>query len=192
MAIKEQTPDCTTSRVKELDYDTNQWIYEQTPDKLYRYTLGTKGVRPLICFGINPSTASPHNLDPTVRNVEAFAKICGYDSFIMLNLYPMRATNPNAMDKEANLIEIEKNLQAMERIFALGNCDIWAAWGTLITKRPYLKDCLRDIVALTKKYNCNWITIGSRSKAGHPHHPLYLNRENRPVAFDIEDYLQTL
>ncbi len=182
----------TVSKVKELPYNTDEWIYEQSECKLYRQTLGTKGRKPLICFGINPSTASPHDLDPTVRNVETFAKIHGYDSFIMLNIYPMRATNPNDMDKEINQVEHKLNLDAMERLFQQGECDIWAAWGTLIEKRKYLKTCLKDIVELTNKYNCNWHTIGKRSKAGHPHHPLYLNHKSAIETFDITEYLASL
>ena len=51
-----------------------EWIYEKNEDNTARYVLGTIGAHPLACFGINPSTAEPNNLDPTVRRVQLVAK----------------------------------------------------------------------------------------------------------------------
>lgn len=38
------------------DYDVSQWLYVPNFYSEYRYILGTRGERPLICIGINPST----------------------------------------------------------------------------------------------------------------------------------------
>ena len=65
----------------------------------------------------------------------------------------------------------------IEEILKDGEFDIWAAWGTLIETEQYLKDCLEGIVKIAEKYGCHWYTIGERTKAGHPHHPLYLRRD---------------
>ena len=35
------------------------WIYERTNDNLFRFILGRDGKNPLVCFGVNPSTAVP-------------------------------------------------------------------------------------------------------------------------------------
>ena len=74
------------------DYDRDRWLY--TPDYYaeYRYLLGTRGRNPLICIGINPSTAEPDNLDNTLKSVERIAAGNGYDSFLMFNVYAQRAT----------------------------------------------------------------------------------------------------
>lgn len=61
-----------------------RWLYERTTDNAVRFVLGTIGANPLICFGINPSTAEPGNLDPTVNYVSSIATSNGYDSFVML------------------------------------------------------------------------------------------------------------
>jgi hypothetical protein len=67
---------------------------------------------------------------------------------------------------------------------------IWAAWGTIIEKREYLRSCVFDMIEIGKKYNANWFTVGKRSKkAGHPHHPLYLKKDSLIEPFDIETYL---
>ena len=54
-----------------------------TPTPSTRYILGTRGEKPLICVGINPSTARPGALDPTLKSVERIARNSGFDSFIM-------------------------------------------------------------------------------------------------------------
>ena len=46
-----------------------EWIYINTDDNKYRFVLGTKGEHPLICLGVNPSTATPQKLDTTLSNL---------------------------------------------------------------------------------------------------------------------------
>ena len=77
----------------------NAWIYDHSEPKA-RYALGRKGIRPFVCFGVNPSTATPARLDPTVASVARFTEDHGYDGWLMLNLYPQRATNPDKMHKK--------------------------------------------------------------------------------------------
>ena len=49
------------------DYEVSDWLYVPNRYDEYRYILGTIGKNPVICVGINPSTAAPNNLDPTDR-----------------------------------------------------------------------------------------------------------------------------
>ena len=55
-------------------YDAEKWLYVPDFYTEYRYLLGTRGEKPLVCIGINPSTAEPDRLDPTLHraNMEAF------------------------------------------------------------------------------------------------------------------------
>lgn len=182
----------TVARVKDLSYDENVWIYKQSEDRKYRFALGKKGKKSLICFGVNPSTASPEDLDPTLKIVESMAIKHGYDGYIMFNLYPMRATDPNYMDKRVNEEAAKENLKVIEKILVTGKYDIWAAWGTLIVKRNYLSDCLQRIEAITDRCGCQWYTMGEKSKDGHPHHPLYLKKDSKMDKFDINKYLSNL
>ena len=75
-------------------YDAGRWLYVPDFYTDYRYILGTRGERPLICIGINPSTAAPDDLDNTLKSVERIALGNGFDSFIMFNVYAQRATRP--------------------------------------------------------------------------------------------------
>ena len=178
----------------ESSYDKSKWIYIPDKDTDYRYILGTVGKHPLFVVGINPSTARPSDPDHTIQSVERIAKNNGFDSYITLNVYAQRATNPNDMDKEINVHLHEENLKAIESVFkaCTESPVIWAAWGTLLNKRKYLADCLVDVVALSDKYNAKWCKVGKVSKDGHPHHPLYLKKDSVIEEFDIIDYLSKL
>ena len=73
------------------DYDVSRWLYVPNHYSEYRYILGTRGRKPLICMGINPSTAAPDALDPTLQSAQRIALSNGYDSFLMFNIYAQRA-----------------------------------------------------------------------------------------------------
>ena len=165
--------------------------YEQKPYQPYRYVLGRVGRRPLVCIGINPSTAQPGALDPTLKSVERLASANGFDSWIMFNVYPQRATNPNDMDKTPDRALCDENLRWLRAVLARTEPTMWAAWGTLIEKRAYLPGLMREMVALTRERDIPWVTFGPRSKKGHPHHPLYLRKDSTPEPFDVENYLNT-
>jgi hypothetical protein len=175
-----------------MAYDTHKWIYETDQKDDIRYVLGTKGDKPLLCFGINPSTAKPDDLDNTLKSVERLALSNGFDSWVVMNIYPQRATDPNDMHKALNDEIHSKNMKFIEQIISTNNTTIWAAWGTLIEKRSYLINCLLDIFDLSQKYKCNWVSIGNNSKKGHPHHPLYLSSIERIMKFNIKKYISEL
>jgi len=175
-----------------MSYDKNKWIYHNGVQNKIRYILGTKGENPVLCFGINPSTAKPEELDKTLMFVERLAKNNGYDSWIMMNIYPQRATDPNDIHFEIDNTIHQKNLAFIEKILQQNKLDIWAAWGNLIEKRPFLKECLQDIYSLTTKYKCNWYHLGKKTKKGHPHHPLFLKSTTSPEAFRIKSYINNL
>ena len=169
------------------------WIYDHD-EPLSRYSLGQEGNNPLICFGVNPSTAVPGNLDPTVASVARFAQEQDYDGWIMFNLYPQRATNPDKMHKHFQKPIHDKNIEAIQTLLKNlpDGLDVWCAWGTLIEKRQYLIRCMKDIAEVLKKNECNCYTRGNISKAGHPHHPLYLRKESPMDVFDLEKYLELI
>ena len=186
------TFDQALNSIPDKDYDEKKWIYVPASYSEYRYILGTRGENPLICIGINPSTAEPDNLDNTLKSVERIAAYNGYDSFIMFNVYPQRATNPDDMDREMNCLLHDENLKAFRYILSLYSSGrhpaIWASWGNLIEKRPYLVDMVMDMIDVGKQYGAVWYSCGKISKRGHPHHPLYLKRDAVPEVFDIESY----
>ncbi len=177
-------------------YDSAKWLYVPDFYTEYRYILGTRGENPLICVGINPSTAEPDNLDNTLKSVARIAEGNGFDSWMMFNVYAQRATNPDDMDRQLNGELHRQNMAAFEHILAgVGTGiqpSIWAAWGTIIEKRAYLPSCVQEMIALGEKYNARWLCAGKLSVKGHPHHPLYLRKDERVRPFDVRTYLDTL
>ena len=172
------------------NYDIEKWLYVPNSYSEYRYILGTRGKNPLICIGINPSTAAPDALDPTLKSVERIAHANGYDSFLMFNVYAQRATRPDDMEKAMNPLLHGENRKAFRYLLSLSPAPaVWAAWGNIIEKRDYLKDCMRDFLEDGKNVGAKWFTAGPLLKSGHPHHPLYLRKDTRLLDFDIEAYL---
>ena len=175
------------------DYDIEKWIYAPNFYSEYRYILGTRGKNPLICIGINPSTAEPDNLDNTLKSVERIALGNGFDSFIMFNVYAQRATSPDDMEKQCNLQLHKENLEAFRYVLSISEKPaVWAAWGAIIEKRKYLPDCVRDMAAVGQEYGASWYCAGAITKKGHPHHPLYLRKDEKLKEFPIDSYLDSL
>ena len=178
------------------DFDREKWLYIPDHYAEYRYLLGTRGVNPLICIGVNPSTAAPEALDNTLKSVQRIAAGNGYDSFLMFNVYAQRATRPDDMDRARNERLHRENMTAfryvLDQVGEGYRPAVWAAWGAVIEKRSYLPDCVRDMVKIGLEYNAVWLCAGKRSKKGHPHHPLYLRKDEKVYGFDVEEYLDSL
>ena len=173
-------------------YDPEKWLYVPDFYTEYRYILGTRGKNPLICIGVNPSTAAPDDLDNTLKSVERITTGNGFDSFIMFNVYAQRATRPQDMEREINEALHRENMAAFAYILA--NCEsipaVWAAWGNIIEMRGYLKRCVSDMIDIGERYGAKWYTAGSRSRRGHPHHPLYLKKTSGLDDFDVRSYVR--
>ena len=177
------------------DYDRSLWLYVPDFYTEYRYVLGTRGEKPVICTGINPSTAEPDNLDPTLKSVSRIAAGNGFDSWLMFNVYAQRATRPDDMDLLRNEMLHAENMKAFRALLEISAATdhtpvIWAAWGAIIEKRGWLKDCVRDMAILAETYKAKWVCAGNCSKSGHPHHPLYLKKNECFKPFDLKEYLE--
>ncbi len=166
------------------------WSYITNKDNSARYSLGKIGTNLLFCIGVNPSTATPVKLDPTLARVDAFAFRKGYDGWIMLNVYPQRSTDPKRMHAERDETIHLQNLQVIKKLIATHKkADIWAAWGTEIDRREYLIPCLRDIAG-TIGYSKNWLRLNALTQKGHPSHPSRLPNNSEFEPFDIAEYLR--
>ena len=98
-----------------MNYTIN--IYETDSENTARFILGNKLEKPLFVVGLNPSTANEKVPDPTIRKVMGFAERKGFDSFVMLNLYPQRATNPNDLHQDIDNNLLSENLKAQLWVF---------------------------------------------------------------------------
>lgn len=187
--------DARNKTPKKLDYNEKEWIYIPKSYEEYRYVIGTVGKKPLVCIGINPSTAKPNKLDKTLQSVERITRANKFDSFIMLNIYAQRSTKPDMVEESLNKFLHDENMKAFEYILGITKyCrpHIWAAWGENIQNYSYYLQCLEDIVEIANKYNADWYWVKDYGKLGHPRHPLYLERNTQIRKFDINAYLTML
>ena len=155
----------------------NGWLYEyeETAESQIingyevtgvRYVLGekfnTSCKKALICIGINPSTAIPEQLDPTLKRVQKYAKNSGeYGAWYMLNVYPQRATNPDDMDIEPDMEIHRNNLTAIKNLLSeIGNKE-------------------KGINGIISLFNANYHfkAYGSTAK-GCPKHPLVMSNND--------------
>jgi hypothetical protein len=173
-------------------YEVADWLYVPNRYEEYRYILGTRGKHPVICVGINPSTAAPNDLDPTLKSAQRIAHANGYDSFLMFNVYAQRATRPDDMERERNQWLHDENMKAFAYLLSIAGerPAVWAAWGAIIEKRGYLSDCVREMVEMGNRAGAVWYHAGPFSVKGHPHHPLYLKSNTPLEPFDIGAYLE--
>ena len=174
--------------MKDRDDIPEGWLY--LGDNKIRYVLGQPGIRNMLVFGVNPSTASPgeKNLDPTIRKVRKLTAEAGYDGWIMVNLYPLRATDIGKLPEKADKKLIENTLRVLTAIDQSYRIDaIWAAWGNLIETRFYLGEILYDIQEILVG-DYQWFYRGSLTKKGNPRHPLYMKSGEDFNWFPVADY----
>lgn len=189
----------------------NDWIYENNDDNTERYILAhffkSRPHKILLCIGVNPSTATPEKLDPTLESLENIAMIRDYDGWCMFNLSSQRSTNPNGMRKAKNVYENDKNIgyfkEALQKFSKYNiDVDICAAWGNLIDKRAYLTDNLLSMYKIASKEH--WVScygIKEQEKIdknkiltvkGNPRHLLPLHPKFKKKieieTFTINDY----
>lgn len=154
------------------------WLYKNNTNNTARFTIGEYNnitEKTLICVGINPSTATPNNLDHTLLKVKSIAINHNYVNWIMINVYPQRATNPNKLHIIFNKQFHSENMNEIQNLLlTFTNADILFAYGNLISKRLYLKNCLTDIMNLIKNSNFNGsLFCIKKTIKGNPIHPLY-------------------
>ncbi|GAB6855905.1 hypothetical protein JCM13591A_00100 [Microbacterium xylanilyticum] len=165
------------------------WIYRRSADNSARFVLGTVGVNPLVCVGVNPSTAEPGAADHTVSKLAGFASRNGFDSWVMLNLYPQRSTDPTGMHAVFDAGLQAENERHIAEFLDGRRLSLLAAWGETIATRPYLLQMLAGIVSVARWAGCSWTSIGDLTKSGHPRHPSRAHYAWPLQDFDVESYL---
>jgi hypothetical protein len=171
-----------------MEYAIN--LYKNNQDNTARYVLGNPLNKPLIALGLNPSEADEKTPDPTIRKVIGFAERNGFDSFIMLNLYPQRTPYPKKL--HTNIVDelAEENMKQIDLILSnISNPVILACWGDTIGIRRYFKQCIKQIHDVAKDKNAQWLKIGDPTRSGHPRHPLYAAYHLGLTTFEVEQYI---
>ena len=155
-----------------------------------RFALLKSGKRMLYVFGVNPSTATESRSDSTMRKVIGFVERNGFDGFAMMNIYPLRSTNPFSLPKEINEELHQNNLAEIKKVIGNENNPVvLLAFGNSIGAAPYLKKCLSDIVSMLQPLHPQWKQIGNLTKRGSPRHPSRASYSLDLQDFDVTKYL---
>lgn len=82
-------------------------------DNMMRFVLQKVGAKPLVVLGLNPSTADDSTPDNTIRRIMHLAEHNGFDSFVMFNVYPLRATKPKDLPYDIDYDIHNRNLECI-------------------------------------------------------------------------------
>ncbi len=153
-------------------------------DTIYRYWLLRSWDARLrrVCFiCLNPSTADAHTDDPTLVKVQTYARLWGYGSVTVVNLFAYRATDPAELGiytraggdpvGPLNFDIIER--EAKES--ALVVC-AWGKGGEFLNRAAGIVEMLHDLKCAPHALRLN--------KDGSPAHPLYLPFNLKPFPME--------
>lgn len=161
-------PDSVTREHTDPDGKRSRAVY--SPCMAYRYDLVRRwdaGGRAALFIGLNPSTATEAQNDPTVERCERRARAMGFGAFRMGNIFALRATDPRDMRAHAEPVGAltDAHLRAAALWADLIVC-AWGAHGIHLGREGAVINLLR---ATGKPLHVLGLT-----KAGAPRHPLYL------------------
>ncbi len=152
----------------------------------YRYSLHRRWSldkkKDCMFIMLNPSTADETTDDPTIRRCIGFAKQFGFGSLTVVNLFPIRATNPNRIKNRINNHSnfwLDNHLHIMKAAKKAGI--IIAAWGNGPSN---IKDGIKEqSIAVCKHLDDFDVQCLGTTKAGNPKHPLYLANNTKLELF---------
>ncbi|MGW1043658.1 DUF1643 domain-containing protein [Streptomyces sp. NPDC002547] len=145
------------------------------PRYTHRYALtrtwepgGTHAVFVLL----NPSEATAHQDDATLRRLVGFARREGHGGLVLANAFAVRSKSPYILDTHspaALAATVGEHNDALLRLLAQEAGDVvvgWGTWGRVFSRAAAVEQLLTGSGARL------W-ALGL-TKDGHPRHPLYL------------------
>ena len=177
-----------------MEYKDVECLAENLNGFKCRFYLKKDGENPLIVIGLNPSTADETTPDATMRKVIGFINkwnersSYNFDSFIMLNLYPLRETSPDVLNQthEFNAILHERNMEIIsDTLNQHPNAKILLCYGDSIESVRWLKYCRDEILKLMVRHEgCSLFSLGNLTNMKNPRHPSRL-----AYSIDMQPYL---
>lgn len=156
------------------------------PEEPYRYMLKRVwdfGLPRVFFVGLNPSTATAEQDDPTIRREYGFAKSWGCGGFLKANICAFRSTDPMGLRSTLNPYGPlnDEYIAATARAFADQNWLVVAAWGALSGEPKWLHTRAEQVLTILRKHSdVHAIRITAQ---GMPEHPLYLPKNLAPVLY---------
>lgn len=150
----------------------------------YRYDL-CRVWRPekgrVLWVMLNPSVADHELDDPTIRRCVGFAKSWGYGGITVVNLFALRATDPNKLKQHKDPVGPENDDWIHWWSVLDGTKEVVAAWGSYVRS---MSDRRRDLTVenLFSQWGIKLCCLGL-TKDGFPKHPLYTSAGTKPMRY---------
>lgn len=144
--------------------------------KAHRYTLERNAleaggeVRTLTVIMVNPSTATEHADDPTIRKVQGFALRNGFNRVLVGNLFSLRSTDIKGLANVEDPRGGRPNLEAIARMIALGDAVLFA-WGPVAKLPRQWRNRWTTVADLADRAGKTPLCLGTAND-GQPRHPL--------------------
>lgn len=154
----------------------------------YRYVLTRQWGegRTLAVIGVNPSTATATEDDPTIRRCIRFAADSGHGRLVMLNLFAWRATDVRELKRAAT--PYGEALGAVNDNHLVRECGaadtVVCAWGAAKKLPRALRYRWVYVVRMLRGYDVP-LSVLRLTDAGDPAHPLYLPASCRPIPWSV-------
>lgn len=159
------------------------WLWRDKPD-------GDRRNR-VAFVGLNPSKADVEFDDATIRKEIGFAERWGFDGLDMVNLWPVRSTEPDVLldvgvtlsaNYDPSFGDVFHDHDRMVREVFRRARRVVCAWGShaMVARCP---ERVREVVRLVPD---GLEVLALRlTKDGHPWHPLYVPYDVEPVPFTL-------
>lgn len=130
--------------------------------------------KPLLMFiGLNPSTATEHTDDPTIKRIFEIAKSNDAGGFYMVNLFSIITPYPKVLYERQFHPSGDKNVEHVMKISKLCKRIVFA-WGNFDTRG-------RDAVFQRAFGKTAWAL--HINKNGSPKHPLYCRKDSQLIKY---------
>lgn len=128
---------------------------------------------------MNPSTATATEDDPTIRRCIGFAKLWGMLRLEVVNLFAARATDPVGLLQFEDPVGPGNDAAISEAVDRAGL--IVVAWGAF-PKELWGRD--EDVLKMIQDDKGRTpLSLGICKRTKHPRHPLFVQKNQRPVAY---------
>lgn len=150
-------------------------------DRIFRYGLIRQWDPRLPWWafcGLNPSQANEYDNDPTIRRAIGFARDGGAGGLIMVNLYPLIATDPRVLFRllQTNPKAVSDSENALAITLAARGCARFiCAWGAAVERDSTAMAYASAITSYLRTLNVQPYVL-RLTKHGQPEHPLRLPR----------------
>nr|WP_231716124.1 DUF1643 domain-containing protein [Arthrobacter zhangbolii] len=130
---------------------------------------------PFITICMNTSFADQTQSDKTVNRLVRASTDNNHTGWMMLNLYPERATNASNLSPYDSKLS-EMNCAVIEhQLRTFGLSEVLGAWGDL--KHPTLQQAKVDVLDTLDQLGVALFTFDDLTARGNPRHPMQRRRE---------------